>query len=83
MSKNDESIVGEYRYLEHPDRFIKIEGTLAQDGVFSMKEFGGKGGAISGYFQGVIVDGKFSGEWASPDKSRHLPLSMYMQGFPQ
>ena len=83
MSKNGDSIAGRYRYPRRSDKFIKLEGSLTQDGTLSMTEFGGKSGAISGYFHGVVVDGALSGEWTSPDKSRRLPFSMYMQGFLQ
>ncbi|MCP2090347.1 UNVERIFIED_ORG: hypothetical protein J2Y81_006434 [Paraburkholderia sediminicola] len=83
VRKNGDSITGQYRYLHRSEKFIKVQGSLAQDGTLAMTEFGGKSGAISGYFHGVVVDGALSGEWVSPDKSRHLPFSMYMQGFPQ
>ncbi|CAB3674111.1 hypothetical protein LMG24238_02260 [Paraburkholderia sediminicola] len=83
LNRNGNSISGRYRYLHRSDKFIKVEGSLAQDGTLSMTEFGGKSGGISGYFYGVVVDGAFSGEWMSPDKTRRLPFFMYMQGFPQ
>ncbi|GGC50419.1 hypothetical protein GCM10011400_42300 [Paraburkholderia caffeinilytica] len=81
ITKHGDTVTGQYRYLRHPDKFIKIEGTLAKNGSLSLTEFGGKGGAVSGYFHGLIQAGKISGEWETPDKSKCLPFSIYQQGF--
>jgi hypothetical protein len=83
LIKNGTTIVGRYRYLGNPNTFIKVDGTLAKDGSFSMIEFGEAGGGISGQFHGSIKEGRISGRWESADKSRNLPFSLYIQGFPQ
>ncbi len=83
LDKKGDAISGRYRYLRHPDKFIKTEGTLMPDGTFSILEFGKKDGDISGYFRGTIKAHGFSGEWESADKSKRLPFVMYLQGFPQ
>lgn len=81
FTKKGGVISGQYRRLKYPNKSIKIEGTLTQDGTLSMIEFGESDGGISGYFSGSIKSGKFSGEWEARDKSRRMPFSAYMQGF--
>lgn len=81
ITKHGDTVTGQYRYLRHPDRFLIIKGTLAQDGTLSLTEFSEKGSTPSGHFHGSIGTGKISGTWDSQDKSRHLPFSLYLQGF--
>lgn len=83
LIKNGNAFTGHYRYLQHPDKLIRVEGTLTKDGSFSMREFGENGDAIPGRFHGSTAKGKISGKWESSDKSQRLPFSLYAQGFPQ
>jgi hypothetical protein len=83
LTKDGDDFVGRYRYLKHPNEYIRVKGRLARDGSFAMSEFGKKGDVVSSRFNGSIVSGKISGRWEASDKSKNFPFSVYLQGFPQ
>ena len=83
FTKIGDSIFGEYRYPRRHDKPIRIKGTLRHDGTLAITEFGGAGGEISGYYNGSLDTGNISGKWESRDKSRNLPFSLYIKGFPR
>lgn len=73
LKQRGEEVFGTFNYTNIRKGQILVEGVYMDDEL-QLKEFDEKG-EVAGTFDGKLLNGKFEGEWISPDGKTKVPFS--------